>query len=220
MAPPAPVPCSVPDCKYVTPTNVPTWDLIRDMLQMHIQAAHGVMQAEGHRDNTVRPKPAPVARPEIDLGASEHEWNFFVAEFERYKRTTGISGSTVLDELWHCQNKSLRSLMQAEASVSTLNTEALLLEKIKSLAVVTLHSAVHLVELRNLQQGQNEPIRKFVARAKNIASSCNLIKKCTKPGCDTEISFLNETVFGVVLAGLKDSNIKQKILSLAAMKTI
>ena len=147
MAPPAPIPCSILDYEYFTPTTVTTWDLIRDMLQMHIQAAHGVMQADGHRDITVRPKLAPVARPEIDLGASEHYWNFFVAEFERYKRATGISGTTVLDELWHCQNKSLRSLMQAESLVPTLNTEALLLEKIKSLAVVTLHSAVHLVEL-------------------------------------------------------------------------
>ena len=102
--------------------------------------------------------------------------------------------------------------MQAEAATETLNTEALLLEKIKSLAVVTLHSAVHLVELRNLQQGQNEPIRKFVARARNIASSCNLSKKCTRNGCTADVSFLDEAVFGVVLAGLQDSNIQQTIL--------
>ena len=113
--------------------------------------------------------------------------------------------------------KPLRTLMQAE-STAALTTEDLLLAKIKSLAVITLHSAVHLVELRNVPQGQNEPIRKFVARARNNATSCNLSKKCG--GCDTDVSFLDETVFGVVLAGLRDSNIQQKILSLAAMKTI
>ena len=193
-----------------------------DVLQIHVGSVHTVpaQAQEGGQPAAVRPKPAPVARPEIDLGASEHEWKFFVAEFERYKRTTGISGTTVLDELWHCQAKSLRSLMQAEASITSLDTEKSLLEKIKSLAVITLHSAVHLVELRNLQQGQNEPIRKFVARARNIGSSCNLVKKCTGEGCQAEISFLDETVFGVVLAGLRDTNIQQKVLSLAAMKTI
>ena len=182
---------------------------------MHVNSVHtGGGQAGAQQ---VRPKPAPVSRPEIDLGASEADWRFFIAEFERYKRSTGVNGTTVLDELWHCQAKPLRTLMQAEATTD-LTTEDLLLAKIKSLAVVTLHSAVHLVELRNLQQGQNEPIRKFVARARNIATSCNLSKKCT--GCQIDVTFLDETVFGVVLAGLKDSNIQQKILSLAAMKTI
>ena len=107
--------------------------------------------------------------------------------------------------------------MQAE-STSSLTTEDLLLARIKSLAVVTMHSAVHLVELRNLKQGQAEPIRKFVARARNIASSCSLVKKC--PGCQVDVTFLEETVFGVVLAGIKDGNIQQRILSLAAMNTI
>ena len=128
-----------------------------------------------------------------------------------------MNGQHVLDELWHCQSKPLRSLMQAENIVS-LNTEAILLAKIKSYAVVTLHSAVHLVELRNMKQGQAEPIRKFVARARNVASSCDLAKEC--PGCHQNVTFLDETIFGLVLAGLRESNIQKKILSLAAMKTI
>lgn len=196
--------CSSPGCDYCTPANVPTWEIVRDMLKMHVQAAHSNVQA------TIRPKPAPVSRPLIDLGSSEHDWRFFTAEFDRYKRTTGVTGTSVLDEIWHCQAKPLRSLMQAEASITELNTEELLLAKIKSLAVVTLHSAVHLVELRNLQQGVQEPIRKFVARAKNIATSCNLTKKCTNAACDTDVSFLDETVFGVVLAGIRESSIQQK----------
>ena len=97
-------------------------DISRHVGSVHAVPARG--QA-GAQPAAVRPKPAPVARPEIDLGASEHEWKFFVAEFERYKRTTGISGTTVLDELWHCQAKSLRSLMQAEASITSLDTEIL-----------------------------------------------------------------------------------------------
>ena len=74
------------------------------------------------------------------------------------------------------QTKALSSLLQAEAATETPDTEEKLLNKIKSLAVLTLHSAVHLVELQNLQQGQHKPIRKFVARARNIATSCDLFK--------------------------------------------
>ena len=131
MAPPTPVACSVENCDYITPNNVPSWDLLRDMLQMHTSSVHANGGGNGVQ-GPVRPKPAPVARPEINLGASEHDWRFFKAEFERYKRSTGVSGTQILDEVWHCQAKPLRSLMQAEASISTLNTEELLLEKIKS----------------------------------------------------------------------------------------
>ena len=218
MPPPTPLLCSVTLCDYETPAGTPTWDLMRDMLQIHASSAHPTAPAVGGAaPPAVRPKPAPVSRPEIDLAATEADWRFFMDEFARYKRSTGVDGQTVLDELWHCQSKALRTLMQAEGT-QELTTEDLLLARIKSLAVVTMHSAVHLVQLRNLQQGQAEPIRKFVARARNLASSCNLSKKCS--GCQLDVSFLDETVFGVVLAGLRDNNIQQKILSLAAMKTI
>ena len=220
MPPPAPIACSVTGCTYTTPATTPTWEMVRDMLQIHAASAHGAHLgggAGGGGDHSVRPKPAPVSRPEIDLGSSESDWRYFVDEFGRYRRTTGVTGQSVLDELWHCQSKALRTLMQAEGT-ATLTTEELLMAKIKSYAVVTLHSAVHLVELRNMQQGQAEPIRKFVARVRNVATSCDLAKKCS--ACQADVSFLDETIFGVVLAGLRDSNIQQKILSLAAMKTI
>ena len=220
MPAPAPVPCSVALCDYTTPAGCPNWDVIRDMLTIHASSAHNAQLGganAGGGEHSVRPKPAPISRPEIDLGSSEADWRFFTDEFERYKRTTGVVGQHVLDELWHCQSKPLRTLMQAEDTAS-LTTEQTLKDKIKSYAVVTLHAAVHLVELRSMKQGQAEPIRKFVARARNVASSCDLAKTCS--GCQTTVSFLDETIFGVVLAGLKDSNIQQKILSLAAMKTV
>ena len=97
MAPPAPVECSVEGCGYATPPNVPTWELLRDMLKIHIDSVHAVAGHDGAQPVAVRPKPAPVSRPEINLGASEHEWKFFTAEFERYKRSTGITGTTILD---------------------------------------------------------------------------------------------------------------------------
>ena len=71
MPPPTPIPCSVPDCDWVTPATCPTWELLRDMLQIHTSSAHGTPAAG--QPGQVRPKPAPVARPEIDIRATEHE---------------------------------------------------------------------------------------------------------------------------------------------------
>ena len=126
----------------VTPAGTPTWDMVRDMLQIHAASAHNAQIGDGGAgggEQIVRPKPTPVSRPKIDLGSSEADWRFFTDEFARYKRTTGVNGQHVLDELWHCQSKPLLTLMQAEDTAS-LNTEAILLAKIKSYAVLTLHS--------------------------------------------------------------------------------
>jgi len=147
MAPPAPVACSVPGCDYTTPANTPTWEIIRDFLQVHASTAHPAQAGAGPHH-----APAPVSRPEIDLGANEADWRFFTDEFGRYKRSTGIDGQTVLDELWHCQTRALRTLMQAE-DTANINTEVDVPAKIKSPAVVTLHSPGHLVQLRGVQQG-------------------------------------------------------------------
>ena len=220
MAPPPQQKCTAPECVFETPDKMPTWELVMNCLSLHTQVAHPqAAPGPGHgQPQTVRPKPAPVQRPEIDLGTTESEWNFFKSEFDRYKRTTGIAGQTVLDELWHCQTKQLRMLLQSDSTMASLDTEKKLLDKLKSLAVTTLHSAVHLIALRDLQQRQTENIRAFIARARATASNCGLSKACSS--CQTEISFVEETLFGVVLAGLHDGNIQQKILSLAAMKTI
>ena len=101
--------CTAPGCDFETPLNIPTWELVIQCLTNHTQVAHAVQPIQQPRDQGVlsaRPKPAPVQRPEIDLGTTESEWNFFIAEFDRYKRTTGITGQTVLDELWHCHRPS------------------------------------------------------------------------------------------------------------------
>ena len=223
-----PLSCDHAGCDWVTPATTPDWNKGILLLQTHMLAAHGlqlpapqVNPPDGAAGQGVRHKPAPVPRPEIGLHSTEAEWRFFVSEFDRYKRTTGVTGvQSIIDELWHCMNKDLKTLMQSETLDDNLNTEVGLKEKMYNLAVVTLHSAVHLVTLRKLQQTQSETIREFVARARNIASNCDLSKQCPADGCDTVVDYLDETVFGVVLAGLRDHNIQQRILSLAAMKKI
>ena len=113
MAPPPQQKCTAPECVFETPDKMPTWELVMNCLSLHTQVAHPqAAPGPGHgQPQTVRPKPAPVQRPEIDLGTTESEWNFFKSEFDRYKRTTGIAGQTVLDELWHCTNKAAQDAL-------------------------------------------------------------------------------------------------------------
>ena len=82
MTGPVAVPCSVPDSDYVTPAICLTWEILRDMLQFHTASVHGLQGGQGQAGAQVRPKLAPVSRPEVDLGATEHDWRFFKAQFE------------------------------------------------------------------------------------------------------------------------------------------
>ena len=114
--------------------------------------------------------------------------------------------------------KQLRNLLQSTTLEDT--TEQGLKKKMKDLAVLTIHAAVHKSHLHSLQQTQTETFKEFVARVTNIASNCKLQKTCPADGCNTEVSFLDETVYDVALGGIRDPAVRQKIVTLCTMDTI
>ena len=75
-------------------------------------------------------------------------WRYYVSEWEDYKRATGIKGQDVLDELWSCMTADLKRLAFDQGGKETLNTEALMMARIRQLAVSVLHSVVHTVSPR------------------------------------------------------------------------
>ena len=219
MPPPAPLQCQVDGCQYATPANTPNWEMMCQLMQNHRQDRHGVVPVPAAAAGPAQHKPAPVPRPQIDLHSTEAEWKFFITEFDRYKRTVNlIEDQKVQDELWHCMTKQLKNLMQSTTLEDT--NEQGLREKMYKLAVVTIHAAVHKSHLHSLQQTQTETFKEFVARVTNVASNCKLKKTCPADGCGTEVSFLDETVYDVALGGIKDPNIRQKIVTLCTMDTI
>ena len=153
------------------------------------------------------------------MDTPEADWRFFLSEWEDYKRVTAISGQSVLDELWSCMKGDLKRLAFDQGGKETLTTEPLMLARIKSLAVTELHTAVHTVMLHEAKQSPDETTKAFAARVQGIASNCNFTKTCT---CQppTNVSFSEETVYHVVLAGLRDRDMQEKCLAAAYMKTV
>ena len=149
---------------------------------------------------------------------SESDWSFFLHEWARYTRLTGIKDEILRDELWSCMEESLRQLAFSEGFVA--NTEIELISKIKDLAVTTLHPSVHVVALHQMLQQENESIKAFTARVKGTASNCRLVKTCSKVDCDQEVSYLEETCFHVVMSGLIDQNLREKVLTQAMLNTV
>ena len=215
MPTPAVQSCTFAGCTYMTPEGIPNWDLLTTHLKLHMTHCH----ADTTGGNSTAPsKTAKKERPSITNQMSEESWRFFLDEWSRYKRQTGIKGQELLDELWGCQVEELRQLGFAEGGAASLITEDAMVKKIKSLAVISLHSSVHVVNLHELRQQSDENVHAFAARVRGIAASCVLQKKCH--GCQEVVTYSEETCYHVVMAGLCDQSMKEKALTQAMMETI
>ena len=220
MPAPARVECSDPDCDYLTPENLPTYDLVTTHLQLHVSTVHAA-PAPGPAHGQARQVPSAKVdkrpRPEVTLDMTEHDFRFFESEWELYKRATKITGQTLVDELWSCMSPELKKLAFDQGDVQTLTTEVLMMARIRSLAVAVLHAAVHTVHLHGAQQLSDESTKAFAARVRGIAGNCQLQKKCA---CDQVVSYLEETVYHVVLAGLRDRELQEACTTQALLRNI
>ena len=205
--------CEAPGCAFKSAAS-PDLSVALEHLKLHVQLAHS--PAAGPTLSKVEQRP----RPRLSLNTSEHDFRFFSSEWEDYKAATGLTGARILTELWSCMTDDLRHLAFDQGGRDNLTTEALMLAAMKELAVTELHSAMHTVTLHEAKQLAGELTRAFAARVKGIASNCSLNKTCPAPGCGTVVSFSEETVLNVVMAGLHDPDIRERALTAAYMKRI
>ena len=213
MTPPPPMQCSAEDCSYTTPSNIPTYELVIRALEIHTQTVHLPHTQPHGSTKTEKPK-----RPTLTTGMSEAEWEFFIHRWDRYKRQTNLSGQGLLDELWATLDLELERLAFHDNLQASTATE--LLGAIKTLAVTVLHPSLHIVALHEMKQGDSESTKMFSARVKGVANNCNLKKQCTKQGCNETVSFVDETCYHVVLAGIADSEMREKIITQAMLGTV
>ena len=216
MAPPAVMHCSSQDCEFSTPENIPTYELVIRALEIHVASAHSNTRTSASSDGPSRvEKPK---RPVIECGMSETDWTFFVHKWQRYTRQTKLNTQQKVDELWACMDSELERLAFSDG-LDSANSETLL-EKIKTLAVTTIHPSLHIVSLHKMQQTSEESTKAFSARVKATANNCNLKKRCTREGCDETVSFLEETCYHVIMTGLNDDEMKEKVLTQAMLGVV
>ena len=115
MPSPNPMECSDSGCDYSTPVGIPTFELLIKALELHVKTAHTVSSSSQDKIKAERPK-----RPTVKLGLNESDWEFFVHEWERYTRQTGLTGTVLVDELWSCMETELRQSAFNERSICTI----------------------------------------------------------------------------------------------------
>ena len=206
--------CSNPTCQYETPANIPTYELVIKALEIHVRSAHS--EVSNRAQSGV--KTEKIKRPTINANMSESDWTFFTHKWDRYSRQSNVSGQQLLDELWACLDPDLERLaFQDGLQASTAED---LLSKIKTLAVTAIHPSLHVVALHQLKQNEQESTKAFSARVRGVAANCNLEKKCSETNCPKVVSFLEETCYHVVMTGLLDENLKEKVLTQAMLGVV
>ena len=86
-------------------------------------------------------------------------WNFTKTLWDAYIGQTAATDSVKLQQLQAACDKALLQRVFDTGMYATLNTVDIFLEKMKELAVVTVHKAVHLRNLYQLTQESDETIR-------------------------------------------------------------
>ena len=204
MPGPAPLRCPSPDCEFQTPANVPTWENMLTILQLHVQLTHPVAAPVASPVGPAAPRLERLPRPVFSLNMSEGARQFKVIEWNSYIGQTSTNPGNQLLQLRAACDEELRQRVYDTGDYDRLNTVDMLLARMKELAVVKVHESVHLMHLYQMVQDSDEAIRAFVARVTGTADVCGMTLICPREGCDTKVSYREEVVKQVVIHGMRN----------------
>ena len=210
MPPPPSQRCSRPSCDFSTPEGCPTWELVNNFLTNHTNSCH---PAKAPTDTTGQPQPKlqTLPRPEFTLGMSEGAWDFVKVMWAAYIGQVSATSDQKLQQLKAACSPDLLQRIYDTGSYASLTTEELLLAEMEKLAVIRVHKAVHTMNMWKMTQMSDETGRAFAARITGTADLCGMTLECTN--CQTKNSYRNQVVLQVLLHGMRDNNIRSKVLS-------
>ena len=215
MPPPPPLECSVQDCTFATPAGVPTWELTTQQLNLHTQAAHGGagLPVAGGQATQYVAKLEKLPRPSFHLDMTEAEWKFKETQWSAYIGQSVVTENIKIQQLRAaCDEPLLRRVFDA-GGFGDYNTEPLLLERIKTLAVKFTHKTLHIQNMWSMKQDPEESIKAFCSRLVGTADLCDLTVTCSKDGCTQKTSFRDFLVMHCLLKGMADQDIRTRVLS-------
>lgn len=211
MPPPAQVSCSKTDCDFVTPEGTPTWELLNSFLTNHTNSCHPAPVAAPQGAGQPSSKLEKLPRPVFTLGMSESAWEFVMVQWNAYIGQGTVSAAQSLQQLQAACSADLLQRVYDTGSYSTLTTTALFLAAMEKLAVLKVHKAVHTMNMWRMTQQSDETIRAFAARITGTAELCGMTLECTS--CQTVNSFRDKVVLQVMLHGMRDNEIRSKVMS-------
>ena len=197
--------CPIPDCQFKTQDLEAAQAII--FLQIHAtvhQTAAPQSQA---------PAPEKIRRPTISASGTSEEWLYFKNRWTEYKLATKLKDRDIVFQLLECTEDDLRKDLARTYGSLVGETEDTVLQNIKTLAVRAENLMVARVQLQNIHQDRDEPVRNFCARLRGHAGVCRFqISKtcvCTE---EVQIDYSEEIIRDVLVKGLHDEEIRLEIL--------
>lgn len=201
--------CTRSDCGWVMDQEMEMADA-RWYVELHIKTEHPIITQAAANNRREKMK-----RPSAELDMSESKWRDFINQWGIYKRTSGVTGQDIVDDLWQCLSDPLRMEVTSEqgADLETAEEEDLL-SAIKKMAVLESNPMVHRNNLRTMLQGESEKIRNYVARLREAAIDCQFNVKCSEELCEGVNSYKEEIIRDQCVSGLRCRETQGKILAL------
>ena len=122
------VDCPIDGCDYTATHDDAT--VIAALINIHCN-----MHSNTNNSSSLQ-KPPKVDRPTIELHSSEELWNAFVIRWNMFKKSTKLSNTEKVCQLFQsCDAELGNALLKSHSSVFSGESEEALLEAIKKLAV-------------------------------------------------------------------------------------
>ena len=122
------------------------------MLELHVVAEHGGSNNSALTPGSSAPRLEKLPRPSFSLEMSQAEWAFKHSQWTAYISQTPVSEQVKVQQLRAaCEDDLLRRVYDA-GDLASMNTEALLLNQIKKIAVRIVHKTLHMQNLWKYMQ--------------------------------------------------------------------
>ena len=142
---------------------------------------------------------------------SEGQWDFLSHQWTAYiGQSPTVTETQHLNQLRAACSPDLLQRMFDMGNYSTLTTPTKFMESMEKIAVVRVHKAIHTMNMWKMVQQSDETIRAFAARITGTADLCGMTVTCT---CGVENSFRDKVVMQVLLHGMRENDIRSKVLS-------
>ena len=157
----APIKCPVTGCTQTFPEGLDPAVRVA-MLDLHARANHA--DAAAPQAPSPRIKAETVKRPVIKASGTEEEWQYFLQRWSIYKQATKLVGGDVIFQLLETCDESLRRDLTRAHGELVGEPEDTVLGHIKRFAVRMENPMVARVQLQQLRQDRDKPMRSFAAR--------------------------------------------------------
>ena len=196
---PVRLPCLIGgDCAFLT---VPLeYEQAKEQLDGHMQWVH---------PRLVESRSEKLPRPVFSLNMTEKDWQSKEIEWNNYIEQNPYSENAKLAELIVACDDSLIQKVRDSGGLN-LHTVTLLLDRIRELAV-EMKQAVLVQEFLCECQSQDEGVRQYLTRLRDLAAKCDFTVECDR--CPNVVSYSDKIIEFKLIGGLSNKQIREDILT-------